>query len=390
MAEGDTLSESGSIVLNEDSSSVVSSVTTGDSAYASSGTDTQPTAIRGKKKVCFEADDSLVRVFEIPYDYDDSPLPEELEPCNPINLVQKFEELALQSVMTTKYGSYALPNKQDGINIHTSGLDDVKVSMKDAAKQNETNNVGLEVKNTKRERKHRHSRKTQASLLSDSSQQEVKPESRPENNDTSMDNSKGHIVHCTKKKKNDRVSYPLLSREKPKRDGKTVGTQHVTHKKVDKKLANIHDLLHHRPRTRGYLQKSNSVDSISADERRRPKSCTSLPTLHLSPYRRVTKTDYPVPAKSITFPDFISQGPGSAKTESASWAKMSFISKDCSPPSERRDNGSATASKKLYSWKVANGIIKPVDITSSSITPMWENLTSKPSTAEANSVLSAL
>ena len=394
--EGDISSESGSTILNEDVSSVASSVATSDSAYGSSGSDSQPPAANGKKKVCFETDDSLVKVFEIPYDYDDVPLPEELEPCNPMSLVQKFDDLTLQSVVTTKYGSYALPSKKGDISKQATGLEDINVSIQEGTRQMDNNHMSSAA-NTKRvEKKHGHSKKPRSTLQIDkfnhSFQHDVNHEPHPDSN-TSAESSTGHVVHCTKKKRTDKGSYPSLSREKPRRDCKAAGSR-LNHTKADRKLADFHDLLHQKSRTRGYLQKSNSVDSIGLNELRRPKSCTSLPTLHLSPYRRVSKPNHPVVAKSITFPDFIGQGPapslGKTRTEPASWAKMSFISKDSSPPSERRDNGSATASKKLYSWKVANGIIKPVDITTSSITPMWENLTLKPSTAEANSVLSAL
>ena len=396
--DGVALSELSSGLNNEDNVSVSSSGATIDSAYESNSAGSQTSKTKTKKKVCFEADESLVSVFEIPYSYEEVPLPEELEPCNPLSLVDKFEDLSIQSVLTTKYGSYTLPNKQqyecNPLPTDTA-LEDINLTLKDISR-NKTNDSVVSYVKTSRKHRKRDIFKTphvpsKIEKFSDHSQRGLDQEKDPNDPVTTASGllSKGP---CCRRRKNEKVSCHTFLPEKPRRDRRSQKYQQSTQRKADKKLANIHDLLHNRSKSVGYHRRSNNIDGAGLYERKRPKSCSSLPTLHLSPYRRVTKTDFPVSAKSITFPDFISHNnPDSTGTrnESASWAKMSFISKDCSPPSERKAHTS-TASRKRYSWKVANGIIKPADITTACISPMWENLTAKPSTAEANSVLSAL
>ena len=394
--DGVALSELNFELNNEDNVSVSSSGATIDSAYGSNSAGSQTSKTKIKKKVCFEADESLVRVFEIPYSYEEVPLPEELEPCNPLTLVDKFEDLTIQSVLTTKYGSYTLPNKQqyecNPLPTDTA-LEDINLTLKDISRNKTNDNVVSDVTTNRKHRKRDIFKMphvpSKIEKCPDHSQRGLDQEKDPDDSVTSVSISKG--PSC-RRRKNDKVSCHTFLPEKPRRDRRSQKYQQSTQRKADKKLANIHDLLHNRSKSVGYHRRSNNIDGAGLYERKRPKSCSSLPTLHLSPYRRVTKTDFPVSAKSITFPDFISHNNPDltgAKNESASWAKMSFISKDCSPPSERKASTS-TASRKRYSWKVANGIIKPVDITTACISPMWENLTSKPSTAETNSVLSAL
>ena len=389
--EGVVLSELSSRLHNEDNVSVSSSGVTSESAYGSASAGSQTNKAKNKKKVCFEADESLVRVFEIPYSYEEVSLPEELEPCNPLSLLDKFEDLTIQSVLTTEYGSYTLPNKQqyESNPFPTDTiLEDIKLTLDDISRNTTNDSVVSDVTS----RKHRKCEifkmprvPSKTEKFSDHSQRDLKREKEPEDPVTPI------LISKSPRRKNDKVSYHAFLREKPKRDCRSQKYQQSTQKKADRKLANIHDLLHNRSKSVGYHRKSHNIDGTGIYEKKRPKSCSSLPTLHLSPYRRVNKKDFSLSGKSITFPDFISHHSDStgAKNESASWAKMSFISKDCSPPSERKAH-TLTASRKRYSWKVANGIIKPADITTARISPMWENLTSKPSTAEANLVLSAL
>ncbi len=355
---------------------------------------------KSKKRVCFEDDDSLVEVFEIPYDdcYDSDPSPEELEPRSPGSLVDKLSSLSLGSISPRNRGDPLHQEKdeekcQDDDQESRHNVKDVediespeKTEKKkkrarqkapSAVPQSRTNlpSVSQEAMGTKQ-------------LSSDSGVQNDKRTDK----DLSQGTSKTEFPKRTQSREaHDRVQKAeqsrTVSKDKSRRERINSPKSPCSNmlKSGKKKLHHVN--LSHKTSLGRSLKVNNSTSSsVLSSERKRPRVGATLPAVLSKSYTRERreKKDYPVPSKSITFPD-----DGILRSESSSWTKMSFISKDCSSQESKEPVSMVTG--KFHSWKAANDIMKQVDIPTLSISPMWEDLAaSKPPNVETNSVLSAL
>ncbi len=365
-----------------------------DSDSLEDGTDIKSAPSKSKKRVCFEADDLLVKVFEFSRDEDGSWFPEEQEPCDSLDLTAKLRNLSVNSATGTRHESNPLCAETDKSNFEPD--ERPQGSSGDFIHKPPTS-VPLDRGNTsarktkKRVRLKKGNSNVSSNKLLDSSQENQSPKTSPVQNKEDPSQAKSDVESRVGVMAKPNMTTTQSKSRKPETKS--------TNSRINRKRDSGGGRQPRRERASSglRLKKSSSVDThlAAVTDLRRPRSCSSLPSLHLSPHRPVAKRDFPVSARTITFPDFVSptgeesRSRSATRVESASWARMSFISRDNSPPPDRRDNFTGP-SGKMYSWKVANGMIRPVDLTTPSIAPLWENLTSNPGSAGTNSVMSAL
>ncbi len=419
--------DASSVHLSEDRYSMISPGITNDSAYSSTRTtpnDIQTPGPRGKKRVCFEPDHCLVQVIEIPYDRDEEPLPEEMEPCDPEKLIEEFDNLAINDIGTAGCGSYEVqksPRKRREIVAQITDMDDIYSSVGDKSDKNRHSGNSrtsfLSSKGSSKSKRNsgaslfshieRSSKRSPRHLQTITGLDYSKPRTSSSRKHAFDKNVSDHSSH--KQKKGSKSSNPThsgssLGINSNKKDQSKVKPSKHSVKKADQATGGpIQDPASCREKSKEHSNQGLPGPPIidlnpephvpifhERTELRRPKSSPALPRLHLSPYRQFHPGYSSRSPRSMTFPDFISPRPlGNPRIGSADWGRCN----SAEPENKRFKRVSISgpvSPRKVYSWQMANGILKPMGVETPCIAPMWDNMQARQLQHDTGSVTSAM